>query len=667
MDGQALRELLQKYNYQYYVLDNPSVSDAEYDRLLQQLQAWEQEHPELITPDSPTQRVGGQVSEKFAAVQHEVPMLSLGNIFNEAELRDFDRRVRQNLPPEAEPEYLTELKIDGLAVSLLYQDGLLVQGSTRGDGERGEDITANLKTIRAVPLRLRRNCSLLEVRGEVFMPKAAFAELNRQREETGESCFANPRNAAAGSLRQLNPQITSSRHLSIFLYALSRSEGLEIEPQTQEEVLLFLQDLGFKVNPHFQKVCKLEQVLAYCQEWEEKRFSLDYATDGVVIKVNQLEQQKALGSTAKSPRWATAWKDPPEQALTQIKDIVIQVGRTGALTPVAVLEPVLLAGSTVSRATLHNEDFIQLKEIRLGDWVWVYKAGEIIPEVDRVEKSKRTGEERIFQMPTSCPECGEAAFRPEGEAAVRCLNPACPSRLQNGLAHFVAKKAWDIEQLGSAVLSRLIEAGLVKKASDLYKLQMEDLLELERFAPKSAQNLLEALEKSKQRPLHCLLFGLGIRHVGEKAAKILARHFGSLERIRQASPEEIQAVPELGEKIAQSLLAYFADPLHIQLVDELAELGLNMEENYAENSGRLAGKTVVLTGTLAGYTRQQAEELLENLGAKTSSSVSKKTDLVIAGENSGSKLAKAQELGIPVLGQAEFEALLKQLFFNKSQ
>ncbi len=657
MEIQALRKLLQKYAYQYYVLDDPEVSDAEYDHLYRQLQEWEQANPESITPDSPTQRVGGQVSEKFASIQHQVPMLSLSNVFNAAELRDFDRRVRQNLPVEAEVEYLTELKIDGLAVSLLYQDGLLVQGSTRGDGERGEDITANLKTIRAIPLRLQEKCSLLEVRGEVFMPEAVFAELNRQREENGESRFANPRNAAAGSLRQLDPQITSSRHLSIFLYALGRVEGLMDKPQTQEEVLLFLQKMGFKVNPYFRKAANIEEALVYCQEWEEKRFALGYATDGAVIKVNRLEQQEILGSTAKSPRWATAWKYPPEQALTQIKSIMVQVGRTGALTPVAVLEPVFLAGSTVARATLHNEDFIQARDIRVGDWVWIYKAGEIIPEIDRVETSKRTGQEKLFQMPDCCPECGEKAFRPEGEAVFRCLNPDCNSRLQNGLAHFVSKKALDIEQLGSAVLSRLVEAGLVQKASDLYKLQMEDLLKLKRFAPKSAQNLLQALEKSKKKPLHCLLVGLGIRHVGEKAAKILAGHFGTLERIQQASPEEIQAIAELGEKIAQSLTEYFADPLHGELLAELAEAGLNMEESQTANSDLLAGKTVVLTGTLAGYTRQQAQEILESLGARVASSVSKKTDLVIAGENSGSKLVKAQELGLEIWGQAEFDNL----------
>lgn len=657
-----LKKEISKHSYHYYVLDNPLIADADFDKLMLELEKLEKEFPELITKDSPTQRVGGRVSEGFTVVKHKIPMLSLANAFSEGDLIDFDRKIRQGLAPDKDIAYVNELKIDGLAVSLVYENGIFVQGSTRGDGEQGEDITANLRTIGAVPLRLSEEIPYLEVRGEVFMPKKAFASLNRLREEQQEPLFANPRNAAAGSLRQLDPKITAKRQLSIFVYALGSFSGLKRKIETHLEVLEYLKFLGFKVNPNFKKVNTVKEVLDYCNFWKEKRFSLDYATDGTVIKLNNLSQQIILGNTAKSPRFSIAFKYPPEQAKTLVQDIVIQVGRTGILTPLAILKPVKLAGSTVSKATLHNQNFIFEKDIRVLDTVIVYKAGEIIPEILKVCLECRTGRERPFEMPSHCQECGELVSKVEDEVAIRCLNPNCPSRIQNGLIHFASRRAMDIDKLGPAIINRLIQANLVKEISDIYELQMEDLLTLERFAQKSAQNLLDSIEKSKEKPLHALLFGLGIRHVGEKAAKLLAKNFGSMDKLMEAKEEEILAIFEIGSKITQSLNNYFKLPIHLDLIERLKNLGLKMTEDEPKGSFEgsfLEGKAFVLTGALKKYTRQEAKKLIEDLGGKVTSEVSKKTNYLLVGENPGSKYEKALQLEIQILNESDFEALLK--------
>jgi len=604
--------------------------------------------------------VGGKPREGFVTVAHLTPMLSLANAFGEEELRDFDRRVRAALPGE-KVEYVVELKIDGLAVSLWYENGLFMRGATRGDGEMGEDITPNLKTIPAIPLRLRENTPALEVRGEVYMTKEAFLKLNESREEAGEPLFANPRNAAAGSLRQLDPAITASRKLSIFVYGLGFFAGKEIAEHVQS--LEWLMELGLPVNRHFRVFARIEEVIDYCARWQEERFNLPYAADGMVIKVNSLDQQTRLGSTMKSPRWAIAYKFPAEEAKTVVKDIILRVGRTGVLTPTAILEPVRLAGTTVTRATLHNEDMIKEKDVRVGDTVLVHKAGDVIPEVISVVKEARTGKEKVFAWPERCPECGSRVVRPAGEAAVRCPNVACPARLREGLIHFVSRSAMDIMGLGPAILSQLLAKGLVNDPADLYKLRFEDLVNLERMGPKSSQNLLEAIARSKENPLHRLLFALGIRHVGERAAKILAERFGSMERLSRARSEELVEIPEIGPKIAESVVAFFATEKNRELLQKLAGAGVNMREEkaFAEEKP-FAGKLFVLTGALSRYTRQQAQELIESLGGRVTSSVSKKTDCVVVGEDPGSKYDKAVLLGVPILREEEFVELIKSFF-----
>ncbi|SHF09074.1 DNA ligase (NAD+) [Desulforamulus putei DSM 12395] len=655
---EELRREIDHHNYLYYVLDKPGITDAQYDQLMQQLIQLEAAHPELITPDSPTQRVGGQVQQGFQAVPHRVPMLSLGNAFGEADLREFDRRVRTNLPGE-EVEYVVELKIDGLAVSLWYENGLLVRGATRGNGEYGEDITANLRTVKAIPLRLKEDVPFLEVRGEAYMPKDSFVRLNEAREEAGEPLFANPRNAAAGSLRQLDPGVTASRNLSIFMYAIGHLEGPG--PRSHAAALAWLKQLGFRVNQHY-KVCQdISQVIDYCAKWHEKRFDLPYAIDGLVIKVNSLDQQQRLGATLKSPRWAIAYKFPAEQAVSTIKDIILRVGRTGVLTPTAILEPVQLAGTTVSRATLHNEDIIRQKDIRIGDKALIQKAGDIIPEVLQVFPEQRTGEERVFAMPATCPECDAPVVRVPGEAAHRCTNRNCPAIFREGIIHFVSRGAMDITGLGESIVTQLIKAGLVKDPADLYSLRYEDLIKLERMGARSSQNLLDAIEASKNNSLARLLFALGIRHVGERAAKILARQFGSMQALMAATVEDLTVIPEIGPKIAESVVDYFSRPDNRRLVERLARAGVNMQENKGQPDPAnqpLAGKTFVVTGTLGAFSRQEAQEAIEKLGGKVSSSVSKKTDYVVVGENPGSKYDKARQLGIPILKEEEFIALL---------
>lgn len=654
----SLREQIRYHDYRYYVLDAPEITDAEYDRLLRRLQELEREYPQFITPDSPTQRVGGQPVSEFGQVTHRIPMLSLDNAYSEQELRDFDRRVRRLAGREI--SYVAEPKIDGLAVSLLYEAGSFVRGATRGDGQQGEDITANLRTIGSIPLKLRGDNipPLLEVRGEVYMDRRAFDELNQARGERGEPLFANPRNAAAGSLRQLDPRVTASRRLDVFFYALGYTEGLELEEHW--EVLEYFRQIGLRVNPLIRCCATIDEVWEFCNEIGEKRKDLTYDIDGVVVKVNDLATQAELGATARSPRWAIAFKYPAEEATTVVKDIIVQVGRTGALTPLALLEPVEVAGSTVSRATLHNEDILRARDVRIGDTVIVRKAGDVIPEIVKPVESKRTGKEKIFTMPDHCPVCGAKAQRLPGEAVTRCVGKACPAQLIEGLVHFASRDALDIEGLGPALVRQLVEKGLVKDPSDLYHLRAEQLEGLERMGKKSAANLLEAIEASKERSLARVIYALGIRLVGEGAARELARHFGSMERLMEASPEEITAIPTIGEKIARSIREFMAESQNRRVIQRLAEAGVNMEGDKpaAVSTQPLAGKTFVLTGSLQNYSRKEASERIRALGGKVTSSVSKNTDYVVVGENPGSKLDRARELGIPTLNEDEFTALL---------
>lgn len=647
-----LRREIEYHNYQYHVLDDPVIDDARFDRLMRELEKLEKEYPELVTPYSPTQRVGGRPREVFTTVRHRVPMQSLSNAFDEGELRDFDRRVRGALPEE-DVEYVVELKFDGLAVSLYYEEGILVWGATRGDGEVGEEITENLRTVKSVPLRMMKPAPALEVRGEVFMPKESFANLNEVNEEAGEKVFANPRNAAAGSLRQLDPKVTASRNLDLYVYGAGYSGGAS--PGTHAALLDMLMELGFKVNRHRRLIKDLDELIAYCQEWQSKRHDLPYAVDGLVIKVNSLSQQERLGSTTKSPRWAIAYKFPPEQAVSRVRGIYVRVGRTGALTPTAELDPVRLAGSTVSRATLHNEDIIREKDIRVGDAVLVQKAGDVIPEVVAVLSEKRTGAELEWSMPSDCPACGSTVVREEGEVAVRCLSLSCPARLLEGLIHFASRGAMDIAGLGPAVQAQLAGAGLVQNPADLYRLRYEDLVPLDRLGPKSAQNLLAAIDQSRRNPLSRLIFALGIRHVGARAARVLAQHFGSLDRLMAASEEELVAIPEIGPKIAGSITVFFAGEQNRSVIEKLVAAGVNTEARMERGTGGpLSGKVFVLTGTLAGYTREEAKALVESLGGRVASSVSKNTDYVVAGESPGSKYEKAVALGVKVLSEEEF-------------
>jgi DNA ligase (NAD+) len=668
MDRQAaqtrieeLRELLNKYNYEYYVLDRPSVPDAEYDRLMQELIALEEQYPEFKTKDSPTQRVGGQPLEAFQKVEHRIPMLSLANAFHEDDLRDFDRRVRQEVGDDV--AYVCELKIDGLAVSVRYEDGYFVQGATRGDGVTGEDITENLKTIRSLPLRLKEAVTL-EARGEAYMPKASFERLNEQRKQRGEELFANPRNAAAGSLRQLDPKIAASRHLDLFVYSLADAEELGID--SHSAALDYLQMLGFKVNPERRRCANIDEVIRFVNEWHEKRPQLPYEIDGIVIKVDSFEQQEQLGATAKSPRWAIAYKFPAEEVVTKLIGIELNVGRTGVVTPTAILEPVRVAGTTVQRATLHNEDFIREKDIRIGDSVVIKKAGDIIPEVVSVVLDRRTGEEVPFVMPTHCPECGSELVRLEGEVALRCINPKCLAQIREGLIHFVSRQAMNIEGLGEKVISQLFREGLIHDVADIYRLTKEQLINLERMGEKSATNLLGAIEASKQNSLERLLFGLGIRHVGAKAAKVLAEHFETMDRLQNATKEELMSIHEVGEKMADSIVTYFAKPEVKELLNELRVYGVNMEykgpktPKAGDVDSYFAGKTVVLTGKLESLSRNEAKEKIEQLGGKVTGSVSKNTDLVIAGADAGSKLTKAQQLNIEVWDEMRFLQEIEQ-------
>ncbi|WP_054712247.1 NAD-dependent DNA ligase LigA [Bacillus sp. JCM 19041] len=658
-----LQTTLEEYGYQYYVLDKPQVPDSEYDRLLKELLELEEAFPDLVTEDSPSVRIGGAPASAFKKVAHEVPMMSLSNAFSADDLRDFDRRVKQAVGNDV--SYVCELKFDGLAVSLTYENGKLVRGATRGDGTTGEDITSNLRTVAAIPLRLRESVSI-EVRGEAYMPKGSFEKLNEAKEAAGEEKFANPRNAAAGSLRQLDPKIAAKRNLSMFAYSIGQVDGKDL--QSHYEGLTFLTELGFKVSQEATLCSTIDEVIAFTEGWVEKRHELPYEIDGVVVKVNALSQHEMLGFTAKSPRWATAYKFPAEEVLTVLRNIELNVGRTGVVTPTAILDPVLVAGTTVKRVSLHNEDLIREKDVKLGDTVIVKKAGDIIPEVVGVITEKRTGDEVDFSMPTECPECSSKLDRIEGEVALRCLNPKCPAQIREGLIHFVSRNAMNIDGLGEKVISQLFLHELIADVADLYKLDRDELLALERMGEKSVDNLLAAIDRSKENSLERLLFGLGIRFVGAKAAKTLAYEFESIERLRSTTVEDLLAVNEIGEKMADSIASYFDKPEVHSLLEKLMNAGVNM--NYtgpkkvtnteATDDTVFAGKTVVLTGKLTHWTRGEAQEKIEALGGTVTGSVSKKTDLVVAGEDAGSKQKKAESLGIEIWTESEFVEAIEE-------
>lgn len=661
-EADKLRREIRHNEYLYYVLDAPEITDAEYDRMMVRLRELEARYPDSIPADSPTQRVGGRASSQFTEVRHLEPLLSLGNVFSAEELRAFDERVRSGLPAGSKVEYVMEPKIDGLACSLIYENGKLVRAATRGDGVVGENVTANVRTIRSIPLTLKvpdgeTVPELLDVRGEVYMPRQAFMRLNEQRAERGESEFANPRNAAAGSLRQLDPQVTASRSLSFFAYYLV---GEGAQPKHSESLAL-LAHYGFKVSENYKVVENIDEAIKYIGDFNELRQGLSYDTDGAVIKVNDVYQQRILGATGKDPRWATAYKYPPEQAETTLEDIDWRVGRTGVLTPTAVLTPVKLSGSVISRATLHNENFIRAKDIRIGDRVVINKAGEIIPEVLRVVVEKRTGDEKEVEIPSVCPECGWRVERQGEEAAIRCTNPHCPALGREGLIHFVSRDAMNIDGCGPSVINALLDAGLVRDAADLYSLRKDDLLKLERMGEKSADNLLAALAESKKNELDKLLFALGIRHVGAKVARILATEFGSMEKLQQAQPEELAQIRDIGDKIAESVVTWLNVPANIDLVERLAAAGLTMTFTppASQEDNPFFGKTLVFTGTMPTLGRAEAKTMAQDVGAKVSGSVSKKTDYVIAGAEAGSKLEKAQQLGVTVIDEAEFLRLLK--------
>ena len=652
---EELKEQLNRWSHEYYVEDKPTATDAEYDKAYHELVALEVEHPEFVTADSPTQRVGGEVLDQFQKVTHTNPMLSLSNAFSKEDLEEFDARLRK-LTNRA-IEYVCELKIDGLSIALTYQDGQLVLGATRGDGTTGEDVTGNVRTIKSVPLSLKEPWNI-EVRGECYMPKKSFVALNHSREEEGLEVFANPRNAAAGSLRQLDPKIVAKRNLSVFLYSSPSVEELNVS--TQEELLEKMAEIGFVTNPERLKCQTIDEVWNYIETIASKRPDLPYEIDGMVIKVNDFTAQEEIGFTVKAPRWAIAYKFPAEEAQTVVRDIEWTVGRTGVVTPTAVMDPVQLAGTTVRRASLHNIDLIKERDIRLEDTVVIHKAGDIIPEVTRVILEKRPETSKPYEFPTTCPVCHEKLEHLEEEVAIRCLNPKCPAQLTEGLSHFVSRNAMNMSGIGPRVIKQLFEEGLVMDVADLYKLTLDQLLALDKVQQKSAENILEAIEKSKGNSLERLLTGLGIRHVGTKAAKELAQHFKTMTALQEASIEQLLEIDGLGDIIAYSVKTYFEQPSVQELIQELQDSGVNMTylgvtKDDSDASGHvLSGKTVVLTGTLEQLTRQDAKEKLESLGAKVTGSVSKKTDVVIAGHSAGSKLTKANDLGIEVWSEQQF-------------
>ena len=659
---EQLRKELRYHSYLYYVKDAPQITDYEYDHMYRRLVELEAKYPESVTPDSPTQRVGGKASDDFRKVRFKKPMLSLTNAFSADELRDFDRRVKEGLGTDS-VEYITELKIDGLSMNLVYEQGRLVQGLTRGDGRVGEDVTSNVRTINSIPLFIENAPPYMEVRGEVYMPRKSFIQLNEARDEAGLMPFANCRNAAAGSLRQLDPHVTAARKLNFFAYALGSVEGLEIH--SQEQLLKQLAAFHFRVNPNYRKWDSIEGVIKGVAEWQDKRRALAYDTDGMVIKVNDFAQQEELGATVKDPKWATAYKYPPEEAETQVERIIVTMGRTGVLTPSADLTPVHLAGTTVKRATLHNMDFIREKDIRVGDWVRIYKAGEIIPEVAVVEKDKRTGSEVVFEMPSHCPVCGSLVERVEGEAAYRCTNPECGGIVREKLIHFASRDAMAIDGMGPSVVDSLLAYNLVKDPADFYSLKAEDIEQIERMGEKSANNLVASIAASKNKGLAKLLFGLGIRYLGAKGAELIAERYHTIEAVMNADVESLKETEGIGNVIADSLYAYFRKEKNIELIHRLQAAGVLTEEVREEQiGGAFSGEMVVLTGKLASIGRREAGERIRSLGGDVQSSVTNKTTLVVAGTDAGSKLEKARAKNIPVINEQEF---LKRAGLEKTE
>jgi len=659
---EALREKIRHHEYLYYVLDNPEISDADFDKLMQQLKDLESQHPELVTPDSPTQRVGGKPREGFVKVQHSSPMLSLDNTYNEEELRDWERRVHE-LSGRKDVDYVCELKLDGMSLALVYEDGRLVRGVTRGDGSVGEDVTLNVRTVRSIPLVIDKDKlkkagmpATFEARGELLMPTAAFKKLNEERERNGLATFANPRNFTAGTVRQLDASITAQRRLDFFPYILLQDGRTYFDHHSK--TLAALDKAGFKVNPNHKLVHSMDQVWAFIQQWEGKRESLPYEIDGIVVKVDRTGLQDELGFTGKAPRWAIAYKYAARAGITQLEDIRVQVGRTGKLTPVAMLAPVSIGGTTVRNATLHNMDEIARLGVKIGDWVQVERGGDVIPKVAKVvdDKDHPRGT-REFEMPEKCPVCGTKVIRTEGEVDYRCVNANCPAKLLGTILHFASRGVMNIDGMGESLVTQLIEKGLVKNVADIYSLTKEKLLSLERFADKSAQNILDEIENSKKLPLERVIYGLGIRFVGERTAQFLAEHFGSMEAIANASAEELQNVDEVGPRIAESIAEFFSIHANRKLVDRLTEAGLTMKGKKKERGTKLAGKTFVLTGTLTKYKREEAKKMIEDAGGRVAGSVSKKTDYVVAGADAGSKLDKAKELGVAVIDEEQMEKL----------
>ena len=656
-----LRKEIRHHDYLYYVKDSPEISDHDYDQLYNELVALEKEFPELTTPYSPTQRVGGQALKEFKPYHHETPMLSMDNTYSEEELREFERKIRRLLPAAAF-KYTVELKIDGVSVALIYKNGLLNMGATRGDGVTGDDVTANIKTIRSIPLHLKGGeiPSKFEVRGEVYIDKSRFARINLRQEERGEVVYANPRNLAAGSLKQLNPAVTATRRLSCWIYYTPYPVDLSCRSHFQ--LLKKLGEIGFRVEPHFQLCANMDEVIDYCRLWQSKKNELDYMVDGMVIKVDSCDLQEQLGRTAKAPRWQIAYKFPAEQKATRLNNITVQVGRLGTLTPVAELEPVLISGTTVRRASLHNQDEIDRKDIRVGDMVMVEKAGEIIPQVVSVLKDKRTGNEKKFRMPGHCPACGSPVVRQVREVAYRCENISCPAQVKERLQHFSSRTAMNIKGLGPKLIEQLVEEGLVESPSDLYRLDEEAVAALPRMAKKSARNLLMAIEESKTRSLERLIYALGIRHVGRTSARTLIGEYSTLEKLERASREELEEIPEIGPVMADSIRQFFANQHNREILARLQESGVGKPaaaDRLPKPVGKLAGKSIVFTGALNRYTRPEAEELAADLGGRPSSSVSGKTDLVVVGEHPGSKAEKAKKLGVKIISEEEFIKLLK--------
>jgi len=655
-----LREAIRHHDRLYYIDNKPEISDTEYDSLMKKLQSIEAQYPQFIDSDSPTQRVSGHPTKIFATVKHKAPMLSMDNTYTHDELREFDERIRKNIGNEI-VEYIVELKIDGVSVSLLYEDGKFIKGSTRGDGLTGDDVSVNLKTIRSIPLKmyLKNTPASIEVRGEVYLTRDVFEDLNKEKEKSGEEFFVNPRNAAAGSLKLLDPKIVALRHLNVFFYGVGHYENAEF--RSQFEVLDFLKEAGFRTNPNIKKCASIEEVLEYCDKWQKKKGSLDYDIDGMVIKVNSLAQQKILGVTSKSPRWMIAYKFPAERKATKLEDIIVQVGRTGTLTPVAVLKSVFISGTTVSRASLHNLDDIERKDIRIGDTVMIEKAGEIIPQVIEAVKEDRTGKEKKFTMPSKCPVCAALVKKTEGEVAIRCDNPLCPAQIKERIKHFAQRTAMDIEGLGDALVEQLVDKKLISDYADIYSLKAEEIKNLERMGLKSAQNLIEAINKSKSNVLSRLIFALGIRHVGERTAEILTEKFDTIDKFMDAGMEEFANIYEVGPVVAESIWEFFKKPQTKKLIEKLKSYEVNTKQPklHAAQTG-FSGKTFVLTGELEGLSRHEAEVLIKSSGGRVSSSVSRKTDFVVLGRDPGSKYAKAKQLGVNIIDESKFNKMFKE-------